>query len=135
MAKDEKTLKEQLEKEIAERMIERRRRLNEAVQKNHLTLIEMEKLTGIGKSTIQRYLTGETTKIPIDFFEAMASITNYPVDYLACLDKQKNAPICANRDELTEVMNMLTEKNEDLVKEYADFLLLKQQSQAQQDDQ
>ena len=134
MAKDETTLREQLEKEIAERMVERRKRLNEAVQTNHLTLIEMEKLTGIGKSTIQRFLAGETTKIPIDFFEAMAKITHFPVEYLACLDNEKNAPIHANRSELTEVMNKLSEKNEGLVKDYADFLLLKQQSQVQQDD-
>lgn len=120
-----------LDEEIGALATERRRRLNAVVKEQHLTLQEIEKLTGVGKSTVQRYLTGETTKIPIDFFEKMARITNTPVDYLTCFDKEKIAPIETNRDDLTEVLKQLSKDNEELVKDYADLLLLKQQSQSE----
>lgn len=37
---------------------------------------ELSKLTGIPKSALQRYATGETEKIPIDRIEAMAKALN-----------------------------------------------------------
>lgn len=135
MTKDLNDIKNRLETEIEALALERRRRLNDVVKEKHLTLQEIEKLTGVGKSTVQRYLTGETTKIPIDFFEKMARITNVPVEYLTCFDKEKTAPIETNRDGLTEVLKKLSKDNEELVKDYADLLLLKQQSQSEQGDQ
>lgn len=124
-----------LDEEIEVLATERRHRLNAVVKERHLTLQEIEKLTGVGKSIVQRYLSGETKKIPIDFFEKMARITNVPVEYLTCFDKEKTAPIETNRDGLTEVLKKLSKDNEELVKDYADLLLLRQQSQAEQDDQ
>ena len=135
MTKDLNEIKDRLEAEIEALALKRRRRLNDVVKEKHLTLQEIEKLTGVGKSTVQRYLTGETTKIPIDFFEKMARITNVPVEYLTCFDKEKTAPIETNRDGLTEVLKKLSKDNEELVKDYADLLLLKQQSQSEQGDQ
>lgn len=124
-----------LDEEIEVLATERRHRLNAVVKERHLTLQEIEKLTGVGKSIVQRYLSGETKKIPIDFFEKMARITNVPVEYLTCFDKEKTAPIETNRDGLTEVLKKLSKDNEELVKDYADLLLLKQQSQSEQGDQ
>lgn len=65
-------------------MQERIRRLNEVIAANNLTYEELEKRTGVAKSSIQRYLTGQTAKIPIDFFEKIARVTNTPVEYLTC---------------------------------------------------
>lgn len=73
MSKNEE-LKNQLEEEINKLMIERRKRLNEVIKVNHFTLVQLEEMIGVAKSSIQRYLTGETSKIPIDFFEKLLSI-------------------------------------------------------------
>jgi transcriptional regulator with XRE-family HTH domain len=124
-------LKKQMEIEIENRMTLRRERLLEVIKANHLTYAQLEELTGVAKSSIQRYLTGETVKIPVDFFDRVAAVTNTPVDYLSCYDNEKNAPIKTNRDDLSEVMKQLYEENKEKVKDYADLILLKQQSQVE----
>ena len=78
-----------LDEEIEVLATERRHRLNAVVKERHLTLQEIEKLTGVGKSIVQRYLSGETKKIPIDFFEKMARITNVPLNTSLVLTKRK----------------------------------------------
>lgn len=134
MSKNEE-LKKQLEEEINNLMIERRKRLNEAIKAKHFTLVQLEELIGVAKSSIQRYLTGETTKIPIDFFEKIAAVTDTPVEYLTCFEKEKTAPIETNQDDLTEVIKQLTGDDEKQVKEFAKYLILKKQSQSEPDNQ
>ena len=134
MSKNE-VLKNQLEEEINKLMIERRKRLNEVIKVNHFTLVQLEEMIGVAKSSIQRYLTGETSKIPIDFFEKIAIVTNTPIEYLTCFDKEKTAPIETNQDDLTEVIKQLTGDDEKQVKEFAKYLILKKQSQSEPDNQ
>lgn len=134
MSKNEE-LKKQLEEEINNLMIERRKRLNEAIKAKHFTLVQLEELIGVAKSSIQRYLTGETTKIPIDFFEKIAAVTDTPVEYLTCFEKGKTAPIKTNQDDLAEVIKQLTGDDEKQVKEFAKYLILKKQSQSEPDNQ
>jgi len=134
MSKNEE-LKKQLEEEINNLMIERRKRLNEAIKAKHFTLVQLEELIGVAKSSIQRYLTGETTKIPIDFFEKIAAVTDTPVEYLTCFEKEKTAPIKTNQDDLAEVIKQLTGDDEKQVKEFAKYLILKKQSQSEPDNQ
>lgn len=133
MSKNEE-LKKHLEEEINNLMIERRKRLNEAIKAKHFTLVQLEELIGVAKSSIQRYLTGETTKIPIDFFEKIAAVTDTPVEYLTCFEKEKNAPIVTNQDDLTEVIKQLTDDDEKQVKEFAKYLILKKQAQSEPDN-
>lgn len=133
MSKNEE-LKKHLEEEISNLMIERRKRLNEAIKAKHFTLVQLEELIGVAKSSIQRYLTGETTKIPIDFFEKIAAVTDTPVEYLTCFEKEKNAPIVTNQDDLTEVIKQLTDDDEKQVKEFAKYLILKKQAQSEPDN-
>lgn len=73
-------------RELNELHRERLRRLNEVITANSLTLEALESKIGVAKSSIQRYLTGQTMKIPIDFFDKISRITNTPVEYLACYD-------------------------------------------------
>ena len=133
MSKNEE-LKKHLEEEINNLMIERRKRLNEAIKAKHFTLVQLEELIGVAKSSIQRYLTGETTEIPIDFFEKIAAVTDTPVEYLTCFEKEKNAPIVTNQDDLTEVIKQLTDDDEKQVKEFAKYLILKKQAQSEPDN-
>jgi repressor LexA len=70
----------------------RAKRINEAIKASGLSYAELEKMTGFSKSSIQRYATGETKKIPVDFIEKLANITNTDVRYLmGWEDEQPNA--------------------------------------------
>lgn len=112
----------QIESDIQMLMQERRRRLNDVMQEKHITLVELEKLTGVAKSSIQRYLTGETTKIPIDFFEKFAKVTDTPIEYVTCFDIQKNTSIGDERGEFADLLASLDEQQREQVKQYAKFI-------------
>lgn len=47
-------------------------RLKESIEKSGLSYVELEKKTGIAKSSIQRYASGTTKKIPIDAIQLIA---------------------------------------------------------------
>ncbi|MBP5362129.1 MAG: helix-turn-helix transcriptional regulator [Ruminococcus sp.] len=104
-----------LEQQIEAKMELRRKRLNEVMQTKHITLEELGKLTGVPKSSIQRYLTGETKKIPIDFFEKVSQVTDTPVEYLSCFDVDR----IFNRDYMTGNMEEFLESEKQRMKEAA----------------
>ena len=56
-------------------MDSRAKRLKEAIEKSGYSYVELERITGISKSSIQRYATGETKKIPIECIEKIAVAT------------------------------------------------------------
>lgn len=60
----------------------RAQRLNAVIEKSGLSYPELEKLTGISKSSLQRYATGATKKIPIDCLEKLAKVLNLDPAYL-----------------------------------------------------
>lgn len=131
-------------------MIERNKRVKEAISKHHYTFEELEKITGIPRSTLQRYVSGTTDKIPVTFYEAIATATNTPVDYLLCFEllitDKEIAPgidtesdiemiaIKATEKQWVKILNKLTQENRDRLQEQAELLLLKQQVQADKED-
>lgn len=70
-------------------MNERAKRISEAIEKSGYSYPELSKLTGISKSSLQRYATGETKKIPIDCVEKIAEITGVSAQYLMCWDSDE----------------------------------------------
>ena len=60
-----------------------RERMKAAIDKYGYTYEQLEGLTGVAKSSIQRYIVGETEKIPVDFVAKLANITNTSASYLA----------------------------------------------------
>lgn len=63
-------------------MDERSRRISEAIEKSGLSYPELEKITGVSKSSLQRYATGVTKKIPIDCIEKIAEATGSDARYI-----------------------------------------------------
>lgn len=63
-------------------MSERSKKILDSIEKANLSYGELSKITGIPKSALQRYATGETEKIPIDRLEQIADATNVSVQYL-----------------------------------------------------
>lgn len=68
-------------------MDERAKRINEAIIKSGYSYPELSKITGISKSSLQRYATGVTKKIPLDCIEAIAKATNTSAKHLMCWDE------------------------------------------------
>ena len=63
-------------------MDERAKRINEAIEMSGYSYPELSRMTGISKSSLQRYATGTTKKIPIDCIEKIAQATNTDSRYL-----------------------------------------------------
>jgi repressor LexA len=57
-------------------------RLKESIDKSGLSYVELERITKISKSSIQRYASGATKKIPIDAIQAIASAVGVSAAYI-----------------------------------------------------
>ncbi len=57
-------------------------RILSAIQEKNLSYGDLSEATGIPKSALQRYATGETTKIPLDRVQAIAAALNINTEWL-----------------------------------------------------
>lgn len=57
-------------------------RLKESIEKSGYSYVELEKRTGIAKSSIQRYVSGTTKKIPIDAVQAISKAVGVSAEYV-----------------------------------------------------
>lgn len=88
-------------------------RLNEIIKKNGYTFAELEKLTGVSKSSWQRYAAGKTKKIPVDALEKIAKVANVEPRYLLCWEDKMvidPAEIFLGKEKLAELF-ATNEKN------------------------
>ena len=70
----------------------RSERIKALVESSDLSYQELEKLTGIKKSSLQRYASGVTTKIPLDVIEKLSIAFNVSQEYLMGWDEKKDSP-------------------------------------------
>jgi transcriptional regulator with XRE-family HTH domain len=74
-------------------MSTRSERIKSLVEQSKLSYQELEKLTGIKKSSLQRYASGTTAKIPLDVIEKLSNTFNVSQEYLmGWSDKKTNSP-------------------------------------------
>ena len=66
------------------------KRLKECIEESNLTYVELEKKTGIAKSSIQRYASGATKKIPIDAIQSIAEALGVSPEYILGWESSKN---------------------------------------------
>lgn len=104
-------------------MNERAKRLSEAIEKSGYSYPELEKITGIPKSSIQRYATGGTKKIPIDCIEKIALATNADSRYLMCWEdkptkqegeNEKIMTVLEKRGDMLAFVNLLVDNEEEI---------------------
>ena len=118
-------------------MVNRAERISKAISDKGLSYTELEKVTGVSKSALQRYATGQTKKIPIDVIEAIAAATGVSARYLMGWDEE-NAPadkgesvdkLLSESKTLAEwlpIIKGLTRENKIKLFEYAQLLLISQ---------
>ena len=63
-------------------MNERAKRIKQLVKKSGRSYQELEKITGVAKSSLQRYASGVTTKIPLDVVEKLEKTFGVPRGYI-----------------------------------------------------
>ena len=63
-------------------MLTRSERIKFLIEKSGQSYQELEKTTGIKKSSLQRYASGVTTKIPLDVIEKLSKAFNVSQEYL-----------------------------------------------------
>ena len=87
-------------------MTTRSERIKSLIEQSGKSYQELEKLTGIKKSSLQRYASGVTTKIPLDVIEKLSIAFNVSQEYLMCWEEKENYP---REPQLTEVEKLALE--------------------------
>lgn len=80
-------------------MTTRSERIKSLIEQSGRSYQDLEKLTGIKKSSLQRYASGVTTKIPLDVIEKLSIAFNVSQEYLMGWEEKKISP---NEQQLTE---------------------------------
>lgn len=81
-------------------MSTRSERIKSLIEQSRLSYQELEKITGIKKSSLQRYASGTTAKIPLDVIEKLSKAFNVSQEYLMGWSDDKK--IIAPDQSLTE---------------------------------
>ncbi len=87
-------------------MSTRSERIKSLIEQSGLSYQELEKTTGVKKSSLQRYASGTTAKIPLDVIEKLSKTFNVSQEYLmGWKDAKKENP--PDELKLTEGEKML----------------------------
>lgn len=74
-------------------MSTRSERIKQLIEQSQKSYQELEKITGIKKSSLQRYASGATAKIPLDVIEKLSKTFNVSQEYLmGWTETEKNKP-------------------------------------------
>ena len=81
-------------------------RIKSLIEESGKSYQELERLTGVKKSSLQRYASGTTTKIPLDVIAKLSIAFNVSQEYLMGWEEKENSP---SELQLTEGEQMMLE--------------------------
>lgn len=87
----------------------RSQRIKLLIEQSNLSYQELEKKTGIKKSSLQRYASGATTKIPLDAIEKLAVAFNVSQEYLMGWSENERETLPTVKEKLTEAEHLMLE--------------------------
>lgn len=97
----------------------RNERIKALVEESGLSYQDLEGLTGIKRSSLQRYASGATTKIPLEVIEKLSIAFNVSQEYLMGWDEKKDSPTERELNEgekiLLDLFNKVPEDQQQLV--------------------
>ena len=100
-------------------MSTRSERIRSLIEQSGRSYQELERLTGIKKSSLQRYASGVTTKIPLDVIEKLSIAFNVSQEYLMGWDEKKDSPsepkLTEGERVLLDLFNRVPEDQQQLV--------------------
>ena len=104
------------------------KRLKESIERSGLSYVDLEKKTGIAKSSIQRYANGATKKIPIDAIQTIAKAVGVSAAYImGWEDKEEADNQNDNNEDIAKVAlfggdKEVTDEMWDEVKDYIEYI-------------
>ena len=96
------------------------KRLKECIEKSGLSYEQLEKKTGISRSSLQRYANGITSKIPIDAIQAIAEALGVKAEYILGWDDTPPT----TEDTIVKLLKAQYHLNEQDVKFVMDYIKL-----------
>lgn len=82
----------------------RSERIKSLIEESGKSYMELEKATGIKKSSLQRYASGVTSKIPLDVIEKLSNAFNVSQEYIMGWDEKEKSPSEAQLTEGEKLM-------------------------------
>lgn len=106
-------------------MLDEVKRMKEAIKTAQLSYMQLEKLTGVSHSTLQRYLTGKTNRIPLSAVEKIANATGVSAQWIMGWELPDNAEQSDDEldREIIEGYSRLSEENKKIVSDLIEVLL------------
>ena len=95
-------------------------RIKSLIEESGKSYQELEKLTGVKKSSLQRYASGATTKIPLDVIEKLSVSFNVSQEYIMGWEEKENSP---SELQLTEGEKLLIETFRRVPEEHQQMVL------------
>ena len=112
-------------------MSTRSERIKALIEQSGKSYQELERLTGIKKSSLQRYASGVTTKIPLDVIEKLAITFNVSQEYLMGWEEKKESPsepqLTEGEKKILELFRRIPEERQGYALEVLETLLKMQQ--------
>ena len=97
----------------------RSERIKSLIEKSGKSYQELEKITGIKKSSLQRYASGVTPKIPLDVIERLSVAFNVTQEYLMGWGEKENSPderqLTEGEKAMLELFNKIPEDKQAIV--------------------
>jgi transcriptional regulator with XRE-family HTH domain len=101
-------------------MSTRSERIKLLIEQSGKSYQELEKLTGIKKSSLQRYASGVTTKIPLDVIEKLSFAFNVSQEYILGWEEKESSP---SEPQLTEGEKILIDLFRQVPEEHQQMVL------------
>ena len=96
-------------------MLTRSERIRLLIEQSGKTYQELEKITGVKKSSLQRYASGATRKIPLDVIEKLSKAFNVSQEYLMGWEEESKVNLQLFGEEKTPYEPKLTEGEKKLL--------------------
>lgn len=100
-------------------MSTRSERIKALIDKSGLSYQELEKVTGIKKSSLQRYANGVTTKIPLDVIEKLSIAFQVSQEYLMGWEEKNDSPseevLTEGESEMLQLFRLIPEDKQAMV--------------------
>ena len=103
----------------------RSERIKLIIEESGKSYQELEKITGIKKSSLQRYATGATAKIPVDVIDKLSKTFNVDADYLlgvSDIKKRREFKVTRTNKSIAHNIQHHREQANLSKKEFADLL-------------
>ena len=100
-------------------MSTRSERIKALIDNSGLSYQELEKVTGIKKSSLQRYANGVTTKIPLDVIEKLSIAFQVSQEYLMGWEEKNDSPseevLTEGESEMLKLFRLIPEDHQQMV--------------------